>query len=242
MERLGRPSTLVSETRILPCIFARLTHETTVPCSLPRSSLTGIAAHCCRRFTTWLLSQANRAIIPHRRARDAAHPTAHVAAAQTDLAALNLGAPIAATTTGPSSDATAVKPLEQARDVQEGGYQVEETPAIGTSGVAAGAVSSSPSEAVKETETVNKETDVKSAVPASDVKPAVPASTAAPVAESTPVVANGTAEKITATEKPAQTTQTAAAGATTTGKNTTAPKKKKGGLFAACCGKGNHIE
>lgn len=69
---------------------------------------------------------------------------------------------------------------------------------------------------------------------------ASPAAPVAPVAAAAPT--NGNTEKIVATEKPAQATQTAAAGAVSTGKNTTAPKKKKGGLFASCCGKGDHIE
>ncbi|KAI5449089.1 hypothetical protein NCC49_005316 [Naganishia albida] len=167
----------------------------------------------------------------HARARDAAHPTQHVAAASTvattDLAALNLGAPIGGTATGTTSGATAVKPIEEARDVQEGGYKVDEAPVAATSDATREAVSSTPSDV--------KETEVKPAVPAAATPAPAPATTA-----ETP--ANGTTEKIVATEKPAQTTQTAAAGAVSTGKNTTAPKKKKGGLFASCCGKGDHIE
>lgn len=125
---------------------------------------------------------------------------------------------------------TDIKPVEQARDVQEDGYKVEETPVGANSGVTGEAVSSTPSDV--------KETEVKPAVPVAT--PAASVATPAPVVAAAP--ANGTTEKIAATEKPAQATQTAPAGAVSTGKNTTAPKKKKGGLFAACCGKGDHIE
>lgn len=164
-------------------------------------------------------------LTPHRRARDAAHPTAHTAAAETDLAALNLGAPIGSTTTGPKSDVTAVNAIESTRDVQETGYQVEETPVTGNGGAVPAATTSIPT----------KETEVKSAQPVAPV-----ASTPVAPATSAPVAA--TAEKITATEKPAEAAQTVPAAAASTSKTTTAPKKKKGGLFAACCGKSDHIE
>ncbi|KAJ9104258.1 hypothetical protein QFC19_004075 [Naganishia cerealis] len=164
----------------------------------------------------------------HARAQDAAHPTAHAAAAHTNLADLNLGAPIGSTTAtdGTATGTTAIKPVEEAKDIKEEGYQVDETPAE-TVVAAAEPSSVAPVEAVKETES----------------KPVVPA-TAAPAVTTSAAAAtdNQNAENITATEKPAQAAQTAPAGATTTGKNTTAPKKKKGGLFAACCGKGDHIE
>ncbi|GHJ86822.1 hypothetical protein NliqN6_3224 [Naganishia liquefaciens] len=150
----------------------------------------------------------------HAQARDAAHPTANVTAAKTDLAALNLGAPIGTTTAAPASDATAVKPVEPTRDVQEGGYQVEETPVKSAASPAAVPVAASTASAP------TKETETRAAEPA----------TAAP------------AEKITATEKPANAPQTVPAAAATTSKPTTAPKKKKGGLFASCCGKSDHIE
>ncbi|KAJ9119593.1 hypothetical protein QFC22_003302 [Naganishia vaughanmartiniae] len=159
----------------------------------------------------------------HAQAQDAAHPTAHAAAAQhNNLADLNLGAPIAAGTTGTAAGATAIKPIEEARDIKADGYQVDETRKETVVAPAQPASTTPVTEAVKETES-----------------PAV-------AAASTPVAApvDSNAEKITATEKPAQAPQTAPAGVTSTGKNTTAavPKKKKAGLFAACCGKGDHIE
>jgi outer membrane biosynthesis protein TonB len=178
-----------------------------------------------------LLSVADHILLYDRQAQDAAHPTAHAAAAQhTNLADLNLGAPIAATTTANPTGTTAVKPIEEARDIKEDGYRVEEAPRENVVPAAQPASTTPVTEAVKETES----------------KPVAPAPVVA--ATSTPVTAavDNNAEKITATEKPAQAAQTAPAGVTSTGKNTTAaaaaPKKKKAGLFAACCGKGDHIE
>ncbi|KAJ9094446.1 hypothetical protein QFC21_005985 [Naganishia friedmannii] len=165
----------------------------------------------------------------HAQAQDAAHPTAHAAAAQhTNLADLNLGAPIGAATTVQPAGTTAFKPIEEARDIKEDGYRVDEAPKETVVSAAEPAFTTPVTEAVKETEKPVASTPVVAAT--STPAAAVPASNA---------------EKITATEKPAQAAQTAPAGVTSTGKNTTAttaPKKKKAGLFAACCGKGDHIE
>jgi hypothetical protein len=129
---------------------------------------------------------------------------------------LNLGAPITSKTTQPTSDVTAVNAVEPTKDIQENGYQVDEAPAETR---AAPVVAASPVVPTKETEVA-------------PAQPAVSATTA-------PVAAK---EKITATEKPAQAPATVPAALASTSKAAAAPKKKKGGLFAACCGKGDHIE